>query len=394
MAQVDSRDGVEIVHRSGELIGGMQGFQGSAADVGALANQVGAVATVAREEAELKASIVLARHSPRNEMASFSKIMSACERPSFADASIYSFPRGDTQIEGPSVKLAREMARCWGNLRTGIRIVSMDDKFVHVKGYCYDLETNAYTESEAKFQLLIQRKDKKTRQTQWVKPDERDLRELVNKHGAFCVRNAILQSLPPDFVEDAMAKANETLVKWEAGELQRNPAEKIKIVVMSFRELGVTPEMIVEYLGHPLEAVTAEELKTLRTIYASIRDGNSKREEYFDFGTPKSKAETLVETLRHSREQKQANGTGAEAEGRETPAAPPTGQPSSHSEQNAPKPEPVKQEPKTAPAQAPANTGTVDRTAPAGRRGRATTPAPAQDDPDSLEFGDPEGGAR
>ena len=49
------------------------------------------------------------------------------------------------------------------------------------------------------------------RRTEWTVPDERDLRELTNRRGAICVRNAILALVPPDLVEDAMATADQTL---------------------------------------------------------------------------------------------------------------------------------------------------------------------------------------
>lgn len=268
----------ELGHESS---GAMTGFQGSAGDVGQLAVHAGTASAVAREEAEIKAAIVLARSAPRNEMGAYQKILKACQRPSFADGAAYSFPRGGSTVVGPSVYLAREMARCWGNVRSGIRVVSMDREYVHVKGYCYDLETNAYKESESKFRALVQRKDKQTGETRWVTPDERDLRELINKHGAICERNAILQSLPPDFVDDAMESSSKTLRDAAAKQLKDNPAQTAKDMVVAFEPLGVTAEMLTAYLGHALDIMTAEEVAKFKGIYASIRDGQSRREEHF-----------------------------------------------------------------------------------------------------------------
>lgn len=267
-----------VLHRDENA---MQGFQGSAGDVGALAHHAGTAGAVAREEAELKAAIVLARSNPRDEMAAYTKLMNSCKRPSFAEDATYQYPRGGATVKGPSVYLARSMARIWGNVRSGVRIVSMDAQYVHVKGYCHDLETNAYKECEAKFRALVQRKDKQTRETRWVQPDERDLRELVNKQGAICERNAILQTLPSDFVEDAVKAADATLEQMAQGELKTSPKDTARKMAMAYSEIGVTVEMLNEYLGHPLEQMTAEEYKTLRGIYGSVRDGNTKREEHF-----------------------------------------------------------------------------------------------------------------
>lgn len=266
------------------------GFDGSAANVGTLATQAGTAAGVAREEGELKAALVLARTNPRNEHDSYTKIINSCKRPTMAADATYSFPRGGSTVEGPSVYLAREMARCWGNIRTGIRIVTMDAQYVHVKGYAMDLESNRYVESEAKFSKRVQRKrrdDAGQLVTQWVEPDERDLRELVNKQGSICVRNAILEILPPDFTEDAINQAKRTLQEANANSLKQNPAEVVKRLTMSFDELGVTVAMLEAKLGHALSIITAEEVTTLRQIFASLKDGNSKREDHFDVGTQK-----------------------------------------------------------------------------------------------------------
>src|SRR5690606_6079028 len=86
----------------------MAGFEGSAVD-GALApTQVGALSAATREEAEIKAAIVVAKRFPRDEAAAFTRIIKSCGRPIFAERAAYRYPRGGQQIEGPSVNLARE----------------------------------------------------------------------------------------------------------------------------------------------------------------------------------------------------------------------------------------------------------------------------------------------
>lgn len=266
--------------------GTMLGFQGSAANVGELAKHGGTAGAVAREESEVKAAIVLARANQRDEMTAFKSIMTACKRPSFAKAAMYRFPRGQSEIVGPSVDLAREMARVWGNIRYGARIVTEDDTTVHIKGFAFDLETNAYVEMEDKFRKLIQRKDKHTKETKWVQPDERDLRELVNRRGAFLERNCILKLMPPDFIDDAMDRADETLRLDASGELEADRAGTVKKMVMAFDEVRVSPEMLAEYLGHAIDDVTDRELADLKAIFKSLRDGNSEREEYFILKKP------------------------------------------------------------------------------------------------------------
>src|SRR4051812_40088499 len=113
--------------------------------------EAGTLANVAREESELKAAIFLARNFPRDEAKAYARLVRSCERPSFATGAQYSFPRGEVNVKGPSVDLAREGARCWGNIRYGLRIVTLDENNVHIKGYALDLESNTYAEMEDKF---------------------------------------------------------------------------------------------------------------------------------------------------------------------------------------------------------------------------------------------------
>ena len=238
---------------------------------------------IARVEAELKAAVILARQFPRDMQKAHVQIMRSCQRPSFVQnekgnpKALYRYPRGGSTIEGPSVTLAREMARIMGHMRYGIRILASHEEMVHIQGWAYDCETNSYREAEDIFQKLIERKGQG-----WIKPDERDLRELIFRRGAILVRNAILQLMPPDYIDDAVKEIKTTMVKIAHGELQVGREEAIKTVVRQFDMGGVTTDMLTEYLGHELALINAAELAELRTILKTLQDGMGKREEYFN----------------------------------------------------------------------------------------------------------------
>lgn len=251
-----------------------------AAQVSITSPDAGMAAALVREEAEIKAAVYLARQNPRNEEAAYARALRSCRRPSFAEGAQYRFPRGGQTVKGPSVQLARELARCWGNIRYGHRVVSIDADTVHIKGYAFDLETDVYVEQEDKFARLVPRKVGGL--TKWVPPDERDLRELINRRGAILIRNCILQLLPPDLVEEAIREVEATLTKAAKGEIQQSREETIRRLVVAFDLLGVTPEMLTAYLGHPLETITADEIVELRGVYTSIKEGNTKVADHFD----------------------------------------------------------------------------------------------------------------
>lgn len=248
----------------------------------------------AEKQFEIQSAIIVARNFPRNEDAAFQKLMKACQRSSFAEDAAYSFPRGGQAVEGPSINLAREAARVWGNVRHGVEVIRDDEHSRQIRAFAWDMETNTKVTAEDDFRKLIQRKNKSTGKTEWVAPDERDLRELTNRRGAIIKRNCILEVLPKDLVEDAMNMAKQTL---KAG-AERDPEGARKKIILAFSELNITPEMIEHKLGHPLSQCSPKEIADLRTIYKSIADGNSTWSEHVaakdahDLGDVARKSET------------------------------------------------------------------------------------------------------
>src|SRR5262245_44745432 len=97
-----------------------------------VAIDAGTAVAIAQIGDEIKAAVVTAKHFPRDENISFTRIMKSGERPSFAERAAYLYRRGGTDITGASVHLAREQARCWGNMRSGIRIVDVTEEEIHI----------------------------------------------------------------------------------------------------------------------------------------------------------------------------------------------------------------------------------------------------------------------
>ena len=246
-----------------------------------------------REQSEIQSAIVSAKHFPRNEVAASLSMTKSFARASLAENARYSFPRGGKQVTGPSVECARELARLWGNMRYGVRIILMTDDQVHIRGYCVDLETNSQSEYEDQFKRLVQRKGRDG-QTHWVQPDERDLRELIGRRGAILIRNAILSRLPSDLVDNALATAEKTLRGLASGELKASREDVIKTIANRFDQLGVSISMIEGYLGHALSDANADEVTELKSIGKSIADGVSKREEHFELASDAEKITPLA----------------------------------------------------------------------------------------------------
>ena len=231
-------------------------------------------ASTAAAISEIQAAVVLAKQFPRDYETCWEALMSACRRKTLAGMATYAYPRGGKQISGPSVNLARVAAQCFKNFRWGLDVIRDDDEYIQIQGWAWDVENNTKVTADDRFKKLTQRK--KDGKTVWVTPDERDLRELVNRRGALLVRNCILHIVPPDFIEDAVGVCKKT-----KSDSIKDPKGEAKKLILEFQNLLVTVDMLRKFVGHS-DSWSADEIVRLGEIRDAIRDGNSKREAFFD----------------------------------------------------------------------------------------------------------------
>jgi hypothetical protein len=235
----------------------------------------GATAVAARAEAETKVMIVMAHQNPRDEHLAYTKMVNACARPTFAEAARYYYERGGNPIDGLSIGFAREASRVWGNMVHGVEVVAHLSETeapphgrVDVIGYAWDLETNVRSVKPVTFKALIYRK-----KGGWIKPDERDFRELVARNGAIAERNAILDMLPPDLKEDLLQRLRKTGAERAARDLERDRAGVMSAMVKAFGEFGVTEAMLLSYVSlKKWDKLAPEQLARLRAVYTGLHD--------------------------------------------------------------------------------------------------------------------------
>lgn len=252
----------------------------------------------------MQAMLALCRTQPRDEIDAVHAMRRASQRAGLALRAEYRFSRGRTPVVGPSVYLAREAARCWGNIHCGFRIISMSDDMINIEGYALDLQTCARVACPDAFRPRVQRKNRRTGETEWVVPDERDLRELINKRGAIAQRNAILQVIPSDVIEDFVEWCRSTSTQAASGELNQDREKTVRSLLVAFRDLRVLQEELEAYLQHSIYECDAEEIAHLRAVWRSMSDGNTKREDHFG-GAPAKKANAPAEELANELDDKQ-----------------------------------------------------------------------------------------
>ncbi len=220
----------------------------------------------------------------RDENQAYVALQKACRREGFAAKARYSYPRGGHEIDGLSVGFAREAARVWGNMRYGHHLVSEKNEKQHpphgqivIRGYAWDIQTNTMVEKDAVFTYQIFRK-----KGGWQSPDERDSRELIARHAAIAVRNAILDLLPPDVKEELLDMLRETAASKGTKDLEADMEGTISKLEDAFGRMGVTDAMLCHYLElDELSAMDGQQLGMLRSLYQSIRDGAVQAHQVF-----------------------------------------------------------------------------------------------------------------
>lgn len=227
-----------------------------------------------RAIAEAQGKLVIAKRFPRNEIDAFAKVMTACQRKSLAEKAFYSYPRGGETVQGPTIRFAEELARCWGNLDYGIKELSQGNGNSEMQAYCWDLETN--TMSVQNF-TNPHRKEVKGNIKELT--SLRDIYENNANMAARRLRARILAVLPSDLVDEAVKECRKTLT----GNNETPLIDRVKNMTVKFAKIGVTQEMIEGRLKRKIETMTAEDFADYIGIYNSLKENNSKISDWFEY---------------------------------------------------------------------------------------------------------------
>ncbi len=257
---------------------------------------VGAELVASREAQEVQVAMVAAKRFPRDVYSSYNRIMQDCKRRTLAEKAMYEYPRGGQTITGPSIHLARSIARNWGNLDSGFKVLEQNAKESTVMAYCWDLETN-YRETK----VFTVQHVRETKKGAYPLTDSRDVYELIANQAARRERSCILSVIPQDVVDAAVGQCNATL----QGDGKMTKEDAIRDIINRFQEkYGVSKEMLEAYIGRKAEAFTNQSVVRLRGVYTALNDGTSSVEQYFDMSSvsPKNDAKDSMEDSQKSSE--------------------------------------------------------------------------------------------
>lgn len=225
----------------------------------------------ARAVAEVAAAVQVAQMNPRDMRRAWEEMRAACSRLSLAEVAFY---RVTNRGSGPSVHLARELARIWGNMDYGVHELSRNDDLgmSEVRAYAWDQQTNV--RSARTFQVPHAKMANGFR-----KPltDLQDIYLSNQNIGARAVREMILAALPKDFVEEAKTICRRTLENGDGKPLM----DRIASLVQAFAGLGVKVTQIEKRLSRARGQWTAADVADLAVVYRSIQQGETTVNDEF-----------------------------------------------------------------------------------------------------------------
>ncbi|MBM7788881.1 hypothetical protein [Tenggerimyces flavus] len=227
----------------------------------------------ARAVAEVQAAVLVAQQVPRDVDRALAEMRVSCSRLGLANRAFYSVPNRGT---GPSVHLARELARIWGNLDYGVHELRQDlaAGMSEVRAFAWDQQANV--RSTRTFQVPHARMKKVG-----GKPVREPLVDLTDVYlsnqnlGARAVRECVFTVVPTWFTDEAVELCRRTLETGEVdpnGQATRTLDERISDCVASFSKLAVTVDQLERHVDRKRAKWTPEDLAQLAITYSSIKN--------------------------------------------------------------------------------------------------------------------------
>ena len=225
-----------------------------------------------RAAQEIQALFMIANARPRDEHKCVERMLSLCSDPDVVEGNIYLYARGKTQIQGLGIRVIEQLGLTWGRIKWGFKVMNMTDQHAEVLCYAFD-----YQELVPVERTVWVANEYKADGSMKHLTDERDIREHIANVANRQVRVCIETLLGKHNIKKCLKQAISTLAFAD----KREEAQE-QIVKGFYSRFGVTREMLEKYLEKPLAQITADDYATLKMVYAALKDGEAKPDDYFD----------------------------------------------------------------------------------------------------------------
>lgn len=224
-----------------------------------------------RAIAEVQGQLILAKRFPRDLNAAYAELMESCSLMAMAEQAFWKRPQGGKEISGPSIRLAEEIARVFGNYEYGHRELSRGDGKSEVEVFGWDKQTNNRSIRQITVMHTMDTRDGPRKLRDQSEIDNR-IANIASKQA----RGRILAMMPKWLVQSAIDKCKETL----AGTSAEPISVRVRKMTQAFSKYGVTTKMLEDYMEHKLDDTNIDELVDLTGIFNALKDGG-RVSDYF-----------------------------------------------------------------------------------------------------------------
>lgn len=224
-----------------------------------------------REMVEAAAAIAVARQHPRDQHAAMQRVLDAVAHPDVAEAGLYSYQRGGSEIEDLSIRAAEIIMLEWGNMQAGVRELESQSGSTTMEAWSWDLEHNVRDSK-----VFTVPHERHTRNAVKHLTDPRDIYELTANFASRRKRACMLAVLPRAVRDAAVRQINLTLIEHSPADDESRDA-----MLRGFAKFGVSQQALEKFLGRSFDSVRPVHMARLKKIGTSLREGMSQPSDWF-----------------------------------------------------------------------------------------------------------------
>ena len=226
-----------------------------------------------RASSQVQMAMWAAQERPRNMMAVRAEMRAECTQMRLAEQAFYSYTQAGQNVTGPTVHLARELARIFGNFDFGFFELRRNDDFgqSEMMAFAWDLQRNVRNST------VVVSPHRRGGSDSRVLTDPQAINQNNANIGARRLREAIFAVLPRSFVDEAQDLCRETLNNGGGKPL----GQRIEQAVETFVKLGVNLAQMEQRVGRPFGEWNGVDVGNLSILYRSIARGETTVAEQF-----------------------------------------------------------------------------------------------------------------
>jgi hypothetical protein len=195
-----------------------------------------------------------------------------------AENCFYILPRGRSNIEGASIRLAEIAISSWGNIHAATRVVGNDGKFVVAEAVVWDLEKNLKIGQQCKRSIIDSRGNKYS---------ENMIQTTAAAAQSIAFRNAVFKVLPRCIIDSLLAHAKDVVktgIKSKPKQIQQS---KVNEAVNKLLSMNINEDQLLKWVNvKSLSEINSDHFDTICGFGRAIKEGHLNPNEEVVYAAP------------------------------------------------------------------------------------------------------------